>query len=118
LDLFGFVCRQSVLGKLLDEPEEVLFRLFGYAEAVPAHNPEHLINRMLPVKEFPQVDAGRAQAETATGVRVKQNGPIVKLLPEYEVRIGYGFVAVFHHPEDLSNIRAGKGVNQAGESCL
>jgi hypothetical protein len=54
------------------------------------------VEAVLPVKELPQVNAGRIQAETVTGIGVEENGPVVKLLPEHDVRVGYGFFAVFH----------------------
>ena len=53
------------------------------------------MDRALPVKELPQVDADRAQAKTTTRIGVEQNGPIVKLLPENHIRIAYGLIAFF-----------------------
>ncbi|HME41948.1 MAG TPA: hypothetical protein VKF36_02585 [Syntrophorhabdales bacterium] len=43
---------------------------------------------MLPVKELPHVDAGRAQTISTPRIRVKEHGPVVKLLPEHDERIG------------------------------
>jgi hypothetical protein len=37
---------------------------------------------VFPVKEFPQVDARRVETKTMTGIGVKKNSPVVKLLPE------------------------------------
>jgi hypothetical protein len=51
---------------------------------------------VLPVQELPHVNAGWAQAKTVTGIGVKENGPIVKLLPEHDEGIGYGLVIVLH----------------------
>ena len=45
---------------------------------------------MLSVKELPEVDPGRVQAKTMTGIGVERDGPVVKLLPEYDEGIGYG----------------------------
>jgi uncharacterized protein YigE (DUF2233 family) len=56
---------------------------------------------MLPVKEFPYVHAGGVQAKTTTGVGVKDNGPVVELLTEQDVRVNYGSVTVVHRPEGL-----------------
>jgi hypothetical protein len=51
---------------------------------------------VLPVKELPEIDPGRVQTKTSTRVRVEENGPVVKLLPEHDERIGYRFFTVFH----------------------
>ncbi len=48
---------------------------------------------MLPVQELPHIDAGGVQAKTVTGIGVEENGPVVKLLPEHDVRVRYGFVS-------------------------
>ena len=64
VDLFGFVCRQSVPGERLDKREEVPSRFFGYIQGILVKGVEHITDRMLPVKEFPHVDAGGAQAKT------------------------------------------------------
>jgi len=53
------------------------------------------IQGVLPVKELPQVDARGVQAKTMTGSRVEEHGPVVKLLPEYDVRVGYGLITIF-----------------------
>lgn len=50
------------------------------------------IYSVLPVKELPDIDAGGVQAKPTTGIGVKEDGPVVKLLPENNVRIGNGFV--------------------------
>jgi hypothetical protein len=50
---------------------------------------------MLAVEEFPEVHAGGTQAETMTAIWVEENGPVVKLLPEHDVRVAYRFVLVF-----------------------
>jgi hypothetical protein len=101
LDLLSKVRRQPVLGKLVNEREEVVSCLFGYIRNIPAQGLEHLINRMPPVKELPHVDAAGVQTETTTGVRVEENGPIVKLLPEQDVWVGYGFFTVLHESSFL-----------------
>jgi hypothetical protein len=49
---------------------------------------------VLPVKELPHIDTGGAQTVTVTRVGVEENGPVVKLLPEYDVRVNYQFFAV------------------------
>jgi hypothetical protein len=54
------------------------------------------IESVLPVKMLPQVDAGRAQAKSIAAIRVKENGPVVKLLPEHYQGIDCGFFIVLH----------------------
>jgi hypothetical protein len=96
VDLLGFVCRQPVSGKLLNERQDLLACPFGYIWGIPAQGTQHLVDRVPSVKELPHVDAGRAETKTMTGIGVEEDGPVVKLLPEHDVRIGYGFVTVFH----------------------
>jgi hypothetical protein len=67
-----------------------------YVESITAQGLEHVIDRVSPVQELPDVDAGGAQAKAMTGVGVEENGPIVKLLPEQHVWVAYGFFIVFH----------------------
>ena len=60
---------------------------------------KEFIYGVLPIKLFPQVSAGGVQAkttETKTGIGVEENGPIVKLLPEHDYRVGYRFFIVLH----------------------
>src|SRR5271157_5721780 len=49
---------------------------------------------MFPVKELPHENTGGVQAESTTGITVKEDRPVVKLLPEHDVWIAYGFVTV------------------------
>src|SRR5271157_426148 len=112
-DLFGFVCRQSVLGKRLDKRDKVLPRFFGHIQGVLVKGHEHITDRMLPVKELPHVDAGGAQAKTTTGIDIEQNGPVVKLLPEHDQRVGYGLVTVFHGSTSVPS-----SLTQAGQQLL
>jgi hypothetical protein len=74
----------------------VFTRLLRYILSIPTHGHKQVINRVLSVEELPQVDAGRVQAETAAGIWVEENGPVVKLLPEHDVGIPYGSVIVAH----------------------
>ena len=66
-----------------------------YVVGIGACLSQESIEVVLPVKELPQVDAGRVQAKTMTGIGVEENGPVVKLLPKHDVRVGYGFFTVF-----------------------
>ena len=71
--------------------------VLGHPFSMSADPLDESIDRVPPVNEFPYIDADRAQAETVTGVRVKQNGPVIKLLSEHDPRIAYGFITVFDH---------------------
>jgi hypothetical protein len=68
----------------------------GYVVSMVADLLKECIESVLPVKVLPQIDAGRAQAKSIAAIRVKENGPVVKLLPEYDHRVGYGFFIVLH----------------------
>ena len=57
---------------------------------------------MLPVQKLPHADAGGAQAKTSTAIGVEENCPVVKLLPEHDARVGYGFITVFLHDSTSS----------------
>jgi hypothetical protein len=74
----------------------MLLCFLGYALGMAADLFEESSGRVRPVKELPYIDAGGTQAETATGIRVEENGPVVKLLPKYDERIAYGFVFIVH----------------------
>ena len=96
MTLFYVVSRQPISGKLLNERGEVLARLLRYIVNFPAQGLEHVIDRVLPVKMLPHIDAGRVQAKTMAGIRVEENGPVVKLLPEHDEGVGYGLFTVSH----------------------
>jgi hypothetical protein len=49
-----------------------------------------------PVEELPQKDPGGVQAEAAAGIRIEEDSPVVKLLPEHDKGVGYGFLTVYH----------------------
>jgi hypothetical protein len=51
---------------------------------------------MLSVKNLPQVNAGGIQAKTTSGIGVEENGPVVKLLPERDSRVGPGLFIGCH----------------------
>jgi hypothetical protein len=97
LDLFGFAYRQSVSGQLLKECDEVVTRLLKYILSIPAQDREQIINGVLPIKEFPKVNARGAQAKTMTRSSVEEHCPVVKLLPEYNERVGYRFFTLLVH---------------------
>ena len=40
------------------------------------------------------MDTYRVQSKSMTRVGVEENGPVVKFLPEHDVRVGYRFVSV------------------------
>jgi hypothetical protein len=90
------VSRQPLSGKLLNERGEVPASLLRYSRSIQAQGLEHVIDRVLPVKVLPQVNAGWAQTESLTRIGVEDDGPVVKLLTEHDQRVGYGFFTVFH----------------------
>ena len=85
-----------MMGELVNERDDVCVRLLRYIRGVPAQSRERLIHRVLPVKQLSQVDAGGAMVKTTTGIGIEENSPVVKLLPEHDERVGYGFFIVFH----------------------
>jgi hypothetical protein len=97
VSLFRVVCRQPLLHELLNERENVRTCVLGHILlTIPAQSFAHVIDGVLSVKELPQINAHGVQAKTATGIGIKEHGPVVKLLPEHDERIGYGFFTVFH----------------------
>jgi hypothetical protein len=85
-----------VFGKLLNECDDLLTRIGRNPFNLSAQDLDHLIDRALSVKELPHVNTGRAQAKTAACVRVKKNCPVVKLLPEHDIRVGDRFPVSLH----------------------
>jgi hypothetical protein len=81
----------------INKHPDIVSRVLGYAVRMVAELLKEVIHGVLPVKELPQINAGGVEAktgETMTGIGVEENGPVVKLLPEHDVRVGYGFVTV------------------------
>jgi hypothetical protein len=74
----------------------MIARALGYVVSMLTQLLKEPIYGMLTIKELPQINAGGAQAETMTGIGVEENGPVVKLLPENDVRVSYGFFTIFH----------------------
>jgi hypothetical protein len=68
----------------------------GYVVNIPTDLCKEGIYGVPPVKELPDEGAGRTQAKAMTGVGVEENGPVVKLLPEYDYRAGQRFFTIFH----------------------
>ena len=69
---------------------------FGYVLSGSTDLCKETIYGVPSVKELPEEDAGRVQAKTTARIRVKEHGPIVKLLPEQDKWVDYGFLTVFH----------------------
>jgi hypothetical protein len=88
--------REPLCNQCVNECPEMITCVLGYVFSMPADLLRESIDRVLPVEELPYVDTGRAQAKPTARVGVKKNGPVVKLLPEHDVRVGYGFFTVFH----------------------
>jgi len=51
---------------------------------------------MPPVKKFPHVNAGRVQTKAMAGIGIEENGPIVELFPEDDMKVGYWPSIIFH----------------------
>jgi hypothetical protein len=94
--LSGLEPGESLGNECIDKCSDIMMDVLGYVESITAQGREHLIYHMLSVKELPYVDASGAQAKTATGIGVEENGPVVKLLPKKDEMVGYGSFVVFH----------------------
>jgi hypothetical protein len=73
----------------------MLSRVLGHVVGMVTDILKEIIDAVPPVEELPDEDTGGAQTETATGIGVEENGPVVKLLPEHDQRVGYGFLIAF-----------------------
>jgi hypothetical protein len=78
--------------------------VLGYILSIPAQSHEQVINRMLPVKEFPQINADGVQAKTTAGIGVEEDCPVVKLFPEHDERVGNWCFTAFHGRIPLRSI--------------
>ena len=70
--------------------------VFGQVISISVDLRNETIHGVPSVKKLPHVDAGGVQAKSTTGVGIEENRPVVKLLPEYDARVGYGFFGVLH----------------------
>ncbi len=84
----GEVFRNECLNKC----DDVISSFFRHAFVQAAHLIKQFIYGVLPIEQLPCPDAGGVQAETMTGITVKQNRPVVKLFPQYDPGVGYGFI--------------------------
>jgi hypothetical protein len=91
--VLGKAC-QALRAQCVNKQPDMLSRVLRYAVGTPADLFKQGIYSVLPVKELPDVYARGVQAETVTRIGVEENGPVVKLFPEHDVRIGYGFVSL------------------------
>ena len=87
---------EPLRNQCINKYPDMISGFFGYAFSVAEDLLMEIIYAVLPVNELPEVDAGRTQPKTMTPVGVEENGPVVKFLPEHDVRVGYGFVSVLH----------------------
>ena len=88
--------------QFINKHPDMLSRVLRHAFGMVAELLKEVIYGVLPVKELPHEDAGGVQAkttETKRAIGVEENGPVVKLLPEHDVRVGYGFFTVFHRTD-------------------
>jgi hypothetical protein len=87
---------KTLRSELANKCADMLQCFFRYIISTGKDLLEEIICRMLPVKELPQVDTRGTMAKTTTGIGVEENRPVVKLLTEHDVRIGYRFVMLGH----------------------
>ena len=90
LDLSGFVRGEPVSDKSVNERVKVVERFLGHVLSMLTQDREHIIDRVLPVEELPEVDAGRVEAEASkshSGIWVEEHGPIVEFLTEHNVGV-------------------------------
>jgi hypothetical protein len=93
---------EALCDQFVNKCPNMLSGFIGYAFSRVADLLKEDIQSVLPVKELPQVDPGRIKAKTMTRIRVEENSPVVKLLPEHDHRVGYGFVTVFDRSASLT----------------
>jgi hypothetical protein len=93
--LFPLPYCRAVPGKLLNERQELLVRLLRQIQRILPQGLEQIVDRLPAVQAFPHVDAGGVQAKAESGIRVEKNGSVIKLLPEYDRRVGPGFFIHF-----------------------
>jgi hypothetical protein len=82
--------------QLLNKCLDMILRFIGHVLSIEADLLKEGIYGVFPVEKLPYEDACRTQAKAVAGIRVEEDGPVVKLLPEYYVRVGYEFFIVFH----------------------
>jgi hypothetical protein len=95
---------EPLCNQCINKRPDMIARFVGYAFSKVGDLIEEIIYAVLPVDEFPEVDAGRTQPKTMTGVTVEENGPFVKLLPEPDERAGYGFFTTLHRSASLFSL--------------
>jgi hypothetical protein len=88
---------KPLCNQCINKCADLISGFFRHAFGKAADLIKETIYGVLPVQELPQVYARRAQAKAMTGIGVEENGPVVKLLPEHDVRVGYGFFAAMGH---------------------
>jgi hypothetical protein len=88
--------REPLCYQCVNECPDIITCFLRYVFSMPAGLLRKSIDRVFPIKELPDVDAGRTQTKPMTTIGVEKNGPIVKLLTEHEVWVGYGFFTMVH----------------------
>jgi hypothetical protein len=87
----------------INKHREVLSCILGHVFGMAAQLLKKVVYGMFAVKKLPYKDARGVEAKTATRIWIEEYGPVVKLLPEYDVRVADGFVAVLHKGSTCSS---------------
>ena len=82
-------------GQNIDKYFDMIAGVVAHVIGMLTHFLKERVEIVLPVKELPQIDAGGVQTKPTTGIRIEEHGPVVKLLPEHDVWVGYGLFIVF-----------------------
>jgi hypothetical protein len=86
---------EPLCNHVIDKFSDVIACILGHVVRKPTDLLKDVIKSVLPVKELPYINAGRAQTKAIARTRVKQNCPVVKLISENYERVGYGFLILF-----------------------
>jgi hypothetical protein len=96
------VSGEPLRDQCINKHPDMFSRVLGHVFGMVAELLKEVIYGVLPVKELPHEDARGVQAktsETKTCIGIEENGPVVKLLPKHDERVGYGFFSVFHRTD-------------------
>ena len=58
---------------------------------------DQVIRRVLPIQQLPEVNPGGVDPVGLAAVRVEEDRPVVKLLPQHDEGVGYGFLTRFQN---------------------
>jgi hypothetical protein len=93
------VCGEPRRDQCVNKRADMVSRFFRHPFVKAADLIKEFIYGALPIKEFPDVDAGGVQTKTTktnSRIGVEEHGPVVKLFPERDEGVGYGLITVLH----------------------